>query len=134
MVANSLGLRNMQSHPATPDSRKRASGLTSSAQQFESMLLGQWLADAESSFGSTPGGDGDQDSGGEQMKDFGVRQLAGQLTAQGGIGIARIVTEGLVNAAGHKAAGNASPEAAGRTGAPGIADSAALAYSAEAAQ
>ena len=72
--------------------------LDSTAKEFESVLLTQWLQAAESSFGSVPGGDDDQDSGGEQMKSFGVQQLATALSNAGGIGIAKMVSRALSKA------------------------------------
>jgi len=78
------------------------SKLSSAAQEFESVLLGQWLQNAESSFGSVPGGDDDADSCGEQMQGFATQSLAGQLTASGGIGIARLVEGALLKASQHK--------------------------------
>lgn len=72
--------------------------LTHAAREFESVLLGQWLQNAESSFADVPGGDEDADAGDEQMHGFATQQLAGQLTASGGIGIARMVEKGLVKA------------------------------------
>ena len=72
--------------------------LTSTAKEFESVLLTQWLQAAESSFGSVPGGDDDADSGGEQLKSFGIQQLATALSNAGGIGIARMVSKALSHA------------------------------------
>lgn len=73
--------------------------LTASAKEFESILLGQWLQAAESSFASVPGADSDDD-GDEQMKSFGVQQLAIALTQAGGIGIAAMVTKALQHSGG----------------------------------
>lgn len=67
------------------------------SQEFESVLLGQWLQDAEDSFGSVPGGDEDADS--SQMKNFAMQHLAQEITKSGGIGIAKIV-EGALTKAG----------------------------------
>lgn len=78
-----------------------APNLKAAAREFESVLLGQWLQNAESSFGSVPGGDEDTDPGGDQMQSFGMQQLAGQLTASGGIGIAKIVENALGEANQH---------------------------------
>ena len=68
--------------------------LSSAAKEFESVLLGQWLKDAESTFGSVPGSDED-DSGGEQMKDFAMQHVATEITDRGGIGIAPMVERAL---------------------------------------
>jgi Rod binding domain-containing protein len=68
--------------------------LSSAAKEFESVLLGQWLKDAESSFGSVPGSEED-DAGGEQMKDFAMQHVATEITNRGGIGIAPMVERAL---------------------------------------
>ncbi len=65
------------------------------AQQFEAILMGSWLNEAEQSFGSVPGGDDDQDSGGEQMMSLGIQSLATSLAASGGIGIAKMVASAM---------------------------------------
>lgn len=68
--------------------------LSSAAKEFESVLLGQWLKDAESSFGSVPGSE-EEDAGGEQMKDFAMQHVATEITDRGGIGIAPMVERAL---------------------------------------
>lgn len=68
--------------------------LSSAAKEFESVLLGQWLKDAESTFGSVPGSEED-DAGGQQMKDFAMQHLASEFTDRGGIGIAPMVERAL---------------------------------------
>ncbi|MGI4854677.1 MAG: hypothetical protein ACRYF4_11610 [Janthinobacterium lividum] len=78
--------------------------LVSAAKQFESVLLGQWLQEAESSFASVPGGDEDTDSGGQQMQGFATQQLATGLTASGGIGIAKLVQGALARASAREEA------------------------------
>ena len=69
--------------------------LSSAAKEFESVLLGQWLKDAESTFGSVPGSEED-DAGGEQMKEFAMQHMATDIADHGGIGIAPIVERALV--------------------------------------
>ena len=73
--------------------------LLSTAREFESILLGQWLQGAESSFGSVPGSDEDQDAGDDQMKGFAVQQLAKSLSESGGVGIAGLVSRALKKSA-----------------------------------
>jgi Rod binding domain-containing protein len=68
--------------------------LSSAAKEFESVLLGQWLKDAESSFGSVPGSEED-DAGGEQMQDFALQHVATEITDRGGIGVAQMVERAL---------------------------------------
>jgi Rod binding domain-containing protein len=65
------------------------------SQEFESVLLGQWLQGAESSFGSMPG-DQDDDAGDSQMREFATQHLATELSRSGGIGIAKIVEGALI--------------------------------------
>ena len=86
--------------------------LTRTAKEFESILLGQWLQGAESSFGSVPGGENDSDAGDEQVKGFAVQQLAKSLSDSGGIGIAKLVLKALdqpasTSAAAHEVHGGA---------------------------
>ncbi len=86
---------------ALPRPGSGASGpnrLAHAAVQFESVLLGQWLQSAEKSFATVPGGDQDEDPGGEQMMSFAMQQLAGSIAASGGLGIARLVQRGLEKA------------------------------------
>ena len=77
------------------------------AQQFEAILMGSWLKEAEQSFGSVPGGDDDHDAGGEQMMSLGIQSLATSLAASGGIGIAKMVATAM-HAAADKSTGQAS--------------------------
>jgi Rod binding domain-containing protein len=76
----------------------QAPRIAHAAKEFESVLLGQWLQSAEKSFGSVPGGSDEEDSGGEQMQSFAMQQLATAITASGGIGIARLVSQALAKA------------------------------------
>jgi Rod binding domain-containing protein len=73
---------------------------------FESILLGSWLQQAENSFATVPGGDGedDGDAGKDQFQGIAMQALAGSLTRSGGIGIAKMITTHLREAAGSKAA------------------------------
>jgi len=75
---------------------KESSKIDKSAQDFESMLLGTWLQQAEQSFATVPGADGDEDSGQrDQMMSLGVQSLAQTLAASGGIGIAKMIANSL---------------------------------------
>lgn len=71
------------------------SKLACAAKQFETVLLSQWLQDAESSFASVPGGDSDSDAGSDQLKGLATQQLATSFTATGGIGISKLVLGAL---------------------------------------
>ncbi len=68
---------------------------------FESILLGSWLQQAENSFATVPGGDGedDGDTGKDQFQGIAMQALAGSLTKSGGIGIAKMITQHLHSAA-----------------------------------
>jgi Rod binding domain-containing protein len=68
-----------------------------SAKDFESILLGSWLQQAEQSFGSLPGGDGeeDADSGKDQFQGIAMQALGASMTGFGGIGIAKMIAKNL---------------------------------------
>lgn len=68
-----------------------------SAKEFESILLGSWLQQAEQSFGSLPGGDDDDDAdaGKEQFQGMAMQSLGTSMTASGGIGIAKMISKQL---------------------------------------
>jgi Rod binding domain-containing protein len=68
-----------------------------SAKDFESILLGSWLQQAEQSFGSLPGGDDEEDSdpGKEQFQGIAMQSLGSAMTAAGGIGIAKMISKQL---------------------------------------
>ena len=66
-----------------------------SAKDFESILMGSWLQQAEQSFGSLPGGDEDGDSGKDQFQGIAMQALGTSLTASGGIGIAKMIAKNL---------------------------------------
>jgi Rod binding domain-containing protein len=76
------------------DDTSNTARLSSAAKEFESVLLGQWLKDAESTFGSVPGSEED-DAGGEQMKEFAMQHVASDIADRGGIGIAPMVERAL---------------------------------------
>ena len=77
------------------------SKIEKSAKDFESILLGGWLQQAEQSFGSLPGGDDDEDAdaGKDQLQGIAMQSLGSSMTAAGGIGIAKMISAQL-----HKAA------------------------------
>jgi Rod binding domain-containing protein len=68
-----------------------------SAKDFESILLSNWLQQAEQSFGSLPGAEDeeDADSGKEQFQGIAMQSLGASLTASGGIGIAKMIAKSL---------------------------------------
>lgn len=86
------------------------------AQQFEAILVGTWLKEAEQTFATAPGedGDSDEDSGGAQMMSLGVQSLSEALSASGGIGIAKMIAGAMRAAvakseAGHSASSGQEP-------------------------
>lgn len=95
-------------------SRQQAK-IEKAGKDFESILLGGWLQGAEKSFAAAPGSDGedeDQDAGQGQWMGMAMQQLATTLVASGGIGIARMISEHLQQAAQEK--GLASPATGSR--------------------
>ena len=77
------------------------------AKEFESMLLGSWLQQAEQSMATVPGAEDDEDaSGREQMMSLGVQSLSTPLASSGGIGIASMIAKAM-----HKEAEKADPGA-----------------------
>ena len=98
---------------------KNDARIEKSAREFESMLLSNWLQQAETSIADVPGDDEDEDAGArDQMMSLGVQSLANGISANGGIGIAAMIIKALHSAgdstqpaAGHaSAAGGAKPE------------------------
>lgn len=73
------------------------SKIEKSAKDFESILLGSWLQQAEQSFGSVPGGDDDDsaDPGKDQFQGIAMQSLGTSMTASGGIGIAKMISKQL---------------------------------------
>ncbi len=82
-----------------------------SAKDFESILLGSWLQQAEQSFGSLPGGDEEEDSAKEQFQGMAMQSLGTSMTAAGGIGIAKMISTHLHKVADTRVvvAANANP-------------------------
>jgi len=68
-----------------------------SAKDFESILLSNWLQQAEQSFAKLPGGDDeeDADAGKEQFQGMAMQSLGTSMTAAGGIGIAKMISKQL---------------------------------------
>jgi len=99
----SQALRALQSKQNNPGRIEKA------AREFESILLGEWLQQAEKSFGTVPGSDPDKDAdpGHDQFQSIGCEYLAGALSKAGGIGLAKMITKHL------NAVAEAQPKAAG---------------------
>lgn len=80
-----------------------------SAKEFEAMLLGTWLQQAEQSFATIPGAEDDEDaSTRDQMMSLGVQSLSQAMADSGGIGIAKMIVKALETTAA-KAGGTPQP-------------------------
>src|SRR5580658_7648347 len=95
--------------PATANDDKK---IEKGAKEFEAILVGSWLQQAEQSFATLPGAEDDQDPGRDSMMSLGVQTLSTSMAASGGIGIAKMVAKAM-HAAADKAA--AQPEAGNST-------------------
>lgn len=65
---------------------------------FEAILVGNWLQQAEQSFATLPGtddDDGDQDVASGNIMSFGVEALSKSLAASGGIGIGKMIAKAM---------------------------------------
>ncbi|MGC2404361.1 MAG: rod-binding protein [Acidobacteriaceae bacterium] len=85
-----------------------------SAKEFESILLGTWLQQAEKTFAAVPGGeeDDDADAGKDQFQSIAMQSLAASMTQAGGVGIAKIIAKGLHKAEDARLAKAADPHPA----------------------
>jgi len=91
-------LKNAKTATTLSASDKLDAKTEKAGKDFESILLGSWLQGAEKSFASVPGTDeeeDDDDSSKDQFQGLAMQQLAGALTASGGIGIAKMITQHL---------------------------------------
>jgi Rod binding domain-containing protein len=99
-------LRNSASVPAASTDKLLAQANTAddngkidkSAKDFESILLGNWLKQAEESFAKVPGTDDEEsgdDSGGSQYMDLAMQSLGNSLASNGGIGIGKMIARQL---------------------------------------
>jgi Rod binding domain-containing protein len=68
--------------------------LDKAATEFEAILLGQWLNQAEHSFSSVPGGEDEhEDPGHDQWQSLGMQELAKSIAKAGGLGIAKMIRQ-----------------------------------------
>jgi Rod binding domain-containing protein len=88
-------IQGVKSSKSVTDAAKIEKG----AKEFESVLVGSWLQQAEQSFGTVPGADDGQDVGRDSMMSLGVQTLATSMAASGGIGIGRMVAKAMHAAA-----------------------------------
>ena len=110
-----LMMKQIQSPEATSDDAKIEKG----SREFEAILVGSWLQQAEQSFATVPGTDDDEDPGKDQMMSLGVQQLATSMAASGGIGIGKMIAKAMhANADKAKAQATAPAEAAKTTRKP----------------
>ena len=75
--------------------------------EFEAILVGNWLQQAEQSFATLPGtdDDGDKDVASDSVMSFGVEALSKSLAASGGLGIGKMIAKAM-----HEAADKANKE------------------------
>ena len=90
-------LRQMQSAASSGQSGPgQMAKIEKGAKEFEALLLSGWLQQAEESLATVPGAEDDDDEGArDQMMSLGVQTLAESMTANGGIGIAAMITKAM---------------------------------------
>ena len=93
-----------------PKSALDSAKIDKGAKEFEAVLVGSWLQQAQESFATVPGADDDQDQdvGRGSMMSLGVQTLATSMANTGGIGIGTMVAKAM-HAAADKANGIAEP-------------------------
>lgn len=99
-------LRGAQSSTTDPNKIDKA------ARNFESLLVGHWLEQAEKSFATVPGTDPDEqnDSARDQFMSIACESLAQGLSRSGGFGIARMISRQLEAVAANAPATSNSPK------------------------
>jgi Rod binding domain-containing protein len=104
-----------------------AAKIDQGSKEFEAVLVGSWLQQAEQSFATVPGADDGDDVGKDSMMSLGVQTLATSMAASGGIGIGKMVAKAMHAAADRAAAETpaaqtpapaVSPESAAKTSGP----------------
>jgi Rod binding domain-containing protein len=81
------------------------------AKEFEAVLLGSWLQQAEQSFATIPGADDDQEPGRDQMMSMGVQSLATAMAASGALGIGPMIAKAMHHLANKEDAAASQPAA-----------------------
>jgi Rod binding domain-containing protein len=73
------------------------SKLKNSAHQFEAILIGKWLEEAEATFARLPGDDDDPDAdpGQDQFRSMALQFLAEGISSGGGLGVAAMILKHL---------------------------------------
>ena len=93
----------------TASGKNDSAKIDKGAREFEAVLVGSWLQQAEQSFATVPGADEDENAGTrDQVMSFGVQSLATSLAASGGIGIGTMIAKAM-HAKADKASGQ-TPE------------------------
>jgi Rod binding domain-containing protein len=78
---------------ASPAGQPASEKIQKAAQEFESLMIAQMLKSVrESSFG---GGWGTRDQSGDVALDMAEQQMAQLLAASGGLGLAKLISQGL---------------------------------------
>jgi Rod binding domain-containing protein len=83
--------RNLQSVKDNP------SKIEKSAYEFEALLVGKWLEQAQQSFATIPGGEEDKDAdpGHDQLQSISIQALASSISKNGGLGIAKMILKSI---------------------------------------
>jgi Rod binding domain-containing protein len=91
-----------------PPDRLSDDKIDKGSKEFEAILVGSWLQQAEQSFTTLPGTDDDDDKdvASGQVMSFGVQALSTSLAASGGIGIGKMIAKAM-----HAAADKANAQA-----------------------
>lgn len=85
-------------HPAAGDNKPQSNAkLHNAAVEFESLLIGDMLRSARESGGGWMGSGEDQSA--DSVIDMAEQQFARIMAAGGGLGVAKLITEGLAQAA-----------------------------------
>ena len=85
--------------------------LDKAATEFEAILLGQWLSQAQHSFSNVPGSEEEhQDPGHDQWESLGMQELGKALAKAGGLGIAKMIRQHYSRAAGEAQDPATSPQ------------------------
>ena len=122
-ATSTLAVRNLRAlaqspQSSTPNNKDRAK-IEKSAHDFESILIGQWLEQAEKSFATVPGDDPDkanQDVGQDQLRSIAFHSLADGLTKAGGFGIAGMIIKHLEAAEARQTKPSHSAEGSDKSG------------------
>ena len=88
-----MEIKAIQLGPAAKASHDTPEKIGKAAKEFEAVIIGQMLKSVrESSFG---GGWGTQDQSGDVALEMAEQQMSQMMAANGGFGLARLITQGL---------------------------------------